>query len=56
MLAYAAGDIVGLHRTRDVAVGHLDRVEADHADVLHASDNSDAALILPGLRVAAHAR
>ena len=35
MLAYVVGGIVGRHRTRDVAVGHLDKVEADHEDVLH---------------------
>jgi hypothetical protein len=54
MLAYDVGDIVGLHRTQDVAVGHLDRVEADRVDVLHALDSADAALLLLELRAVGH--
>lgn len=54
MLAYVVGGSVGRRRTRDVAAGYLGKVEADHVDMLHALDNSEAVLMLPERRAVAH--
>lgn len=55
MFAHFVVDIAGLHHTQDAEVGHLDKAEAEQLDVVHALDNSNAALRLPGLRVDARA-
>lgn len=47
--AHGVGDIVELHHTLDVVVGHPDTAEVDLADVQRAWDSSDAVRVQLGL-------